>query len=51
MSVWSGEGRKGRGGGGTHLPGDGPAEGVEAEEGYFLGYFFGLDVYVGVPNL
>jgi len=39
----SGEGRKGRGGGGIHLFGDGPVEGVVAEEGYFLGHLFGLE--------
>jgi len=36
----------GRGGGGIHLFGDGPVEGVVAEEGYFLGYFFGLGGWI-----
>jgi len=42
-SYMYGEGRKGRGGGGIHLFGDGPVVGVEVEEGYFLGYFIGLE--------
>jgi len=41
-SYMYGEGRKGRGGGGILLLGDGPEEGVTVEEGYFLRYFFGL---------
>ena len=39
--VW---GRAGRGVvAEAYLYGDGPAEGVVAEGGYFLGYFFGLE--------
>ena len=58
-SYMYGEGWKGRGGGGIRLFGDGPAEGVVVEEGYFFKTFLWLgrqDVYVGrfpvgVPNL
>jgi len=39
----SGEGRKGRGGGGIHLFGDGPVAGVVAEGGIFLRHFFGSE--------
>ena len=41
--ICMGKGRKGRGGGGILLFGDGPVEGVVADDGYFLGYFFGLE--------
>jgi len=42
-SYMYGEGRKGRGGGGIHLLGDGPVAGVVAEEGYFFRHLFGLE--------
>jgi len=54
-----GECRKGRGGGGIYLFGDGPVAGVVAEEGYLFRHLFGLEgrtlhvarFPVGVPNL
>ena len=41
--ILLGEGRQGRGGGGIHLFGDGPVEGVAVEEGYFLRHLFGSE--------
>ena len=41
--ICIGKGRKGRGGGGILLFGDGPVEGVAADEGYFFGHFLGLE--------
>jgi len=43
VHICTGKGRKGRGGGGTLLQGDGPVEGAAADKGYSFRPFLGLE--------
>jgi len=43
IHIRKGKGWQERGGGGIHLSGDGPAEGVAEDGGLFFGHLFGLE--------